>query len=168
VARPRGDSFRQGPVPPRNRRDSRGGIPTAAEASLVWCHRKFVSRLHHLDDAVAALSINLEAGESAIRQRPLLADTGGSRSRPAIRYCPVPQEARSCGLRFLDEMQKERVDPPGLLFGDPMSCSGDQIDVQQCESACNIDQVGVRTEPWTGLGCISEVRAVFHGTARTE
>lgn len=45
--------------------------------------RKFVSRLHHLNDAVAALSINLEAGESAIRQRPLLADTGGSRSRPS-------------------------------------------------------------------------------------
>lgn len=82
----------------------------------------------------AALSINPEPGESAIRQRPLLAHTGG-RSFPAKRspYCPVPQEARSCGLRFLDELQKERVDPPGLLFGDPMSCSGDQttFDVQQ-------------------------------------
>ncbi len=34
-----------------------------------------------------------------------------------------------------------------------------------CQRACNAVQMGVRTEPWTGLGCISEVRAVLHGTA---
>jgi hypothetical protein len=40
-------------------------------------------------------------------------------------------------------------------------------EAQVCKPACNSDQGG-RTEPWTGLGCISEVRAVLHGTARTE
>ncbi len=39
------------------------------------------------------------------------------------------------------------------------------VTVPDCEPACNSDQAGVRTEPWTGLGCISEVRAVLHGTA---
>ena len=34
-----------------------------------------------------------------------------------------------------------------------------------CQPASKPDHRGVRTEPWTGLGCISEVRAVLHGTA---
>jgi hypothetical protein len=35
-----------------------------------------------------------------------------------------------------------------------------------CKPACNSDQVGVRTDPWTDLDCIAEVRAVFHWATR--
>jgi hypothetical protein len=87
--------------------------------------------------------------------------------RAPRRYCPArgpgrrvaARVAHQCSLmlRLERHSQEVRRCVPALHVRHPWP--------PHSEQASKIDQGGVRTQPWTGLGCISEFRAVLHGTA---